>query len=335
MKYCIICAKPTNNLKEHLWDRHNGILKSMQLNKVSVNEVYFDFEVTPLLLQSVRLNWQNNLTLDRVLNYRQEILRAVEKFKPRDPPPSTHTYSFIWNGLDFQKNQVQISSSDNKIFNPIYCKKSDPILNVIREEFYKIYFGKKILHFNANDKNILVDISADIKNIVDLIDQIVELYEFKHSKVKKSRVLPRANLETLSNEKIVTIFKIPKGKEKFIEFLYSNHNHGRKIIPLIEIISGAKEEAFLFSIKGRNNAEFVIWENLNKSRATYIFKRKNEKIVNDILMYISSAEHAKRSYLRFHDIKDNWPEVNLGFYKIIQHEDFDDYKQALYNILLS
>jgi hypothetical protein len=93
------------------------------------------------------------------------------------------------------------------------------------------------------------------------------------------------------------------------------------------------EESFLFRVKNVNRGIFIIWENINPARATYIFKTAgNDSRLRKILAYISEQEQAKRLYLKNKRNLD-WTSKELGYIGCVEHVNLEDYKYQIRQIV--
>jgi len=150
----------------------------------------------------------------------------------------------------------------------VECKKSVESLNKIREELFLKHDGYKLYKMRSYENIIMLQWSKDIQDILSLIDSAIELYNFKFEKSNRIKFLSEIFLERLSNDKLLTFFDYNIDKAPYIKFLYSLQDAESKLIPILEVIGGTKEEGFLFRLKDNRGNIIVVWENINQGRAT-------------------------------------------------------------------
>jgi len=127
-------------------------------------------------------------------------------------------------------------------------------------------------------------------------------------------------------QKLSTIY-FPKDKTEYLNYFCEIQSEMYKIIPVQEICNNNIEDSFLFTIEKGNNI-YIVWENINPNRATYIFQSTRIKYVNDlqfIFDYLISDIKAKRENLH----KRNIFKDKFGDYNIYNHTDVHIWKSKI------
>lgn len=111
----------------------------------------------------------------------------------------------------------------------------------------------------------------------------------------------------------------PPDKKEYLDILCNLQSDNYKIIPVAEAIGSSIEDSFIFTID-KGATIYIIWENTNLNRATYIFISPREKYEENIQLvfdYIVGIIRAKRERLR----KDRSMSKILTEYETINHTD--------------
>jgi hypothetical protein len=330
--YCGFCNAATKHPRKHLRKCHEDAYAYL-MYKVLPWDKYFTY--SPLPNSAIALNKERLYKMARevAIQRKQNVPTWIPNTYTAPPAQVPEIFSFIWDDIQFKNKEVQIYIKRlDKRFLPIEAPKSTELLNKIKEEFFTRHHGNKLYKLSALNSKVILNASPDVNEILHLIDDAIELYNFRHERKSKSRFLPEKMLSSLSNDQILNIFKKNADKGPYIKFLYNLHHQGYKLIPILESIGSSLEESFLFRIKGRSQT-FIVWENINPARATYIFRTKdNDGLLQNILTYISEHEKAKRLYLKdrtnFH-----WAFNNLGYVGCVEHEGIESYKVNLHNYI--
>jgi hypothetical protein len=120
---------------------------------------------------------------------------------------------------------------------------------------------------------------------------------------------------------------LPKDKKEYLDILCDLQSDNHKIIPVSEAIGETIEDSFLFTIE-REATMYVIWENTNVSRATYLFRVNREEYdqrLQFLFDYIVSDIRAKRQRLH----SDSIDKERLGDFEIINHTDVGAWRERL------
>jgi len=118
-----------------------------------------------------------------------------------------------------------------------------------------------------------------------------------------------------------------------LKYLANKINPEFRLIPVLEYANGKVEDSFLFRIRNKNGNILLVWENVNTSRATYIFKfteKKQEDVLKKIEDFIctSDFEH-KRSMLSSDTLVSKKLQLELCFLKKYSHENIGDFKAEI------
>jgi hypothetical protein len=124
----------------------------------------------------------------------------------------------------------------------------------------------------------------------------------------------------------------PEDKKQYLDILCDLQSDQHKIIPVSEAIGDSVEDAFLFTVEKEETGVFVIWENTNLSRATYVFRvepERYEERLQFVFDYIVSNVRAKR--LRLHS--DSLDTDMFGDFEIINHTEVEAWRNRLRQII--
>lgn len=120
-------------------------------------------------------------------------------------------------------------------------------------------------------------------------------------------------------------------KDKCFQFLCSRCSDDDKIFPIHERVIHSNQtekicESFLFPFKGRFS-NYVIWESIYESRATYIFQFDitDLKAMNKLFIFLTGETINKRETLR----SSPRLQENLHYRRMIPHADFQQWKWEL------
>lgn len=119
----------------------------------------------------------------------------------------------------------------------------------------------------------------------------------------------------------------PKSKTEYLNFLSEVHSQAYKIVPVQETLNNSIEDSFLFTVE-RDGVIYIIWENTNLSRATYVFSiapEQYEERLQFVFDYIVSSIRAKRQRLHSGGIDK---EI-FGNFEIINHTEIETWKGRL------
>lgn len=121
---------------------------------------------------------------------------------------------------------------------------------------------------------------------------------------------------------------LPQDRTSYLDFLCKIQSENYAVVPLIEKISRGdtyqEEDAFLFTAATANFI-YIIWENINTSRATYVFEscpNKYMESLQKVFDFAASSNFYKRSKIHV----DRQLRQELGLNKIINHTSFREWK---------
>ena len=125
-------------------------------------------------------------------------------------------------------------------------------------------------------------------------------------------------------------------KSIYLEYLANRQSLDYKIIPTEEKIKiGSKqviEDSFIFTVASPNFI-YILWENINKERATFIFKTLKEEYDNDLQIifdYVVGISTNKRRMLYLKQSKDRI----LNSCNILYHSDYRAWENKIETLLI-
>lgn len=206
-------------------------------------------------------------------------------------------------------------------------------LNIpVKESKASFNFIKKMIASRL--KPVEIEWNAFTAKIVDQIHfaEVLNYMECKEnlSNIFKNEMYEYKNYYNSIPPKLTNLF-FPKDKTEYLDFLCDIHSELYKIVPVCEILNDNIEDAFIFTVE-REKQVYIIWENINLSRATYVFhtnKKKYDTKLQFLFDYIVSKVNAKRQ--RLHSKNINLEE--FGKFDIINHTDVQLWKNRLLQIL--
>ena len=121
---------------------------------------------------------------------------------------------------------------------------------------------------------------------------------------------------------------MPRDITPYIDFLYDKQEKEQyPIIPVEEYIGGSKEEGALFTIIDKDQP-FIVWENFNDARATYVFPctRENYQERRQLLFdFIVTGGSGKRQFLRTDDCSELFGAKPM----MLVHNNFESWSARL------
>ncbi len=121
---------------------------------------------------------------------------------------------------------------------------------------------------------------------------------------------------------------MPRDISPYIDFLYDKQEKEQyPIIPVEEYIGGSKEEGALFTIIDKDQP-FIVWENFNDARATYVFPctRDNYQERRQLLFdFIVTGGSGKRQFLRTDDCSELFGAKPM----LLVHNNFESWSARL------
>jgi hypothetical protein len=334
MRYCIICGKEHQSTTDHFKTDHSFLIRNKKFNKDDDKKWFIKFKINVKALSELNYDWNIVLNNEIIAERKNNICKNIIDKNQSYSTVSTiaKEYKFQWSNIHFQDGHIVFEDNKTQMrFSKINCSKSKAVLNNIKEAFYIEKFGKKLCKFFATGNSIKIELSKDIKDILNSIDLIVELYNKKYSP-KKGISMPVRKIDFKNFPSESPLIHCTNDKMKYFKFLYAIRNDKRKIVPLQEYFNGSLEDTILFFIKNSSNKEYAIWENANPDRATYIFLITDLTVLNNIKNFIQNESRNKRSALKaFYN--HNKARSIYGFYKSFNHKsDFEAYKREISNL---
>lgn len=227
-----------------------------------------------------------------------------------------------WDAIDFRDGALNIH-----IDNKIYCRKNKKYrksFNLIKSAFVK--------------RLPKIAIKVDQEKIMYIIDyddfkDVIKFLKFRNTfNISKEKLIISSFTKYISNfSNSLPRFFFPEDKTPYLDYLCKIHSEDCIIVPIIEKLSYRntiiEEDAFLFTIK-KDKYYFIIWENVNVSRATYIFYSFDYNYMErlqQIFDFSTSNISNKRSNLH----SNSSVYIKLGLTKIIQHTTFNEWKNKI------
>jgi len=125
---------------------------------------------------------------------------------------------------------------------------------------------------------------------------------------------------------------MPRDISPYVDFLYDKQEKEQyPIIPVEEYIGGSKEECALFTIIDKDQP-FIVWENFNDARATYVFPctRENYQERRQLLFdFIVTGGSGKRQFLRTDDCSELFGSKPI----MLAHNNFESWSTRLINMI--
>ena len=121
---------------------------------------------------------------------------------------------------------------------------------------------------------------------------------------------------------------MPRDISPYVDFLYDKQEKEQyPIIPVEEYIGGSREEGALFTIIDKDQP-FIVWENFNDARATYVFPctRENYQERRQLLFdFIVTGGSGKRQFLRTDDCSELFGAKPM----MLVHNNFESWSARL------
>lgn len=121
---------------------------------------------------------------------------------------------------------------------------------------------------------------------------------------------------------------VPRDMTSYLNFL-SDHQaiDDYPIVPIEEYIGGSYEEGALFTLLIKEQL-YIVWENFNDSRSTYLFrctKENYEDMRQRVFDYIMTQESSKRQFLRTKECKEIFGEKP----RMVVHNSLESWSERL------
>ena len=186
---------------------------------------------------------------------------------------------------------------------------------------------KLIVEYRINSSPVILNPEV-LHDGITLLSMKNDLSGFVSSQEDSSFILDTFDKGVSATSKL---FK-PRDITPYIDFLYDKQEKEQyPIIPVEEHIGGSKEEGALFTIIDKDQP-FIVWENFNDARATYVFPctRENYQERRQLLFdFIVTGESCKRQFLRTDDCFELFGAKPM----MIVHNNFESWSARLINMI--
>ncbi len=239
----------------------------------------------------------------------------------------------IWDDIIFKKDHIEFDLKRIKtILHPVKVKGIIESLNLLKDDYFKRLYSKKLfkLSFLHGELDQNKDSSPGWTKLLDAIELVKEHYEIKISKRKTGVVRYLPNLNRIE---LLEMYDVLLSRTDYLKHLAKIISPEFKIIPVLEYSNGKVEDSFLFRLRNKNGNILLIWENVNLSRATYIFKfpeSKQEITLKKIKEFICTTDfELKRSILSSKTGTSRKIKMDLCFYEKYSHENIGKFKSEV------
>lgn len=333
---CPLCKENyfLENFENHLLTSHNIDsleIYGFELTKIIGVKYYFDFTINKIRNHNTRgFSIRKGLN-DYIANLpNQEFLEKFQEDNELKILGEDKLIYISWDNIFFQNEYVTIIGFYDELENNLLkFPGSFEKLNEIKDSFFKKNHKQKFKYYIKNGH---IDINQS-----EGYEQMTRILDTKKPKAELHKLLLNyddftiINTKHLNNNQILNLNYFTQYDNKYFKFLSSLHNSNEKLIPIIEFNNGKKEYSMVFQISTRNYKQLIVWENLNSNRATYVF-RKLPDTLNKLKDYVSNT-NIKNKRLRLFRDEDKLTKKELNFYRTINHNDFDSYKQRIETII--
>lgn len=195
-----------------------------------------------------------------------------------------------WSEIVFQNEYIEILGKKIKL----ELKASRNSLNSVRRSFFERHFGDERYKLVYQNKLLRKDLSSGFTRIEQLIG-----YKRRVQKVDSNvGRLYHLFSPTMTRFQILDQINSRWNKNDYLKSSAQILNNTDSVKAVIENNNGVNEECVLFNYS--NSKNYIAWENINESRATYVFSSSqfnNENLIDLIIDFISDAIDNKRSFL--------------------------------------
>ncbi|MDR1700754.1 MAG: hypothetical protein LBR68_06140, partial [Lachnoclostridium sp.] len=197
--------------------------------------------------------------------------------KPSEQTPSTPSVRIVREHIETYNEKEYTVQWDNVTFEDRYLV----IRGVVPRRSIDLFFKPAQASFNLIKRRIKqqlqpfkIQVTGDQVRLLDniYIGEVVEYMECKDAldKMLESGLPDYRGYYDRIPSRLSALF-FPKDKREYLDILCDLQSDNRKIVPVAEIMGDTVEDSFLFTIE-RGEVIYIIWENTNLSRATYVFR---------------------------------------------------------------
>lgn len=318
------------NLKNLIKNNYTGEISKIEAeilnltDKVKKNRSDYEIINIRIKQESRKKKVEEILQPMPITTQKTKIVKAVNTKVP--PVAKTYCTEIDWRNVKFGDGFIQIACN-SKLFRVIE-KKSISSLN-------------KILHY-YNFHNIpKLKIEIYYENYVKILNEEILFFNISFLKVvcsnfgfirpERFKIQAWRNYDKRYYKNTLPFALHTKTLKQLCE--YSSDN--LPIIPTAEVVlnsSGSKiiHHSFLFILWNTRRKEYIlVWESVEESKASYIFKignnLENTQILQGIFDYIAGENINKRSTI----IQNSNLQKSLKFHKRIYHTDFNNWNLEL------
>jgi hypothetical protein len=240
-------------------------------------------------------------------------------------------FNIIWDDVIFKKDSIEFDIGRLKtILKPVVVKGSLEALNLLKNDYFNRLYSKKLYKLRFDEGRLMKDDSPGWPRLLDALELIQEHYEIK-LRNRPSVIIHRH--QKLDPNELVDLYEEFLSRTDYLKHLAKMLNEEFRLIPVREYSNGKFEDSFLFRFRNRNGNILLVWENVNVSRATYVFKfsqEKHKEVLKNIEFFITNTdfEH-KRSVLSGKHLESRKIKKKLCFYQKYSHEDFPKFKSEI------
>lgn len=237
-----------------------------------------------------------------------------------------------WDDIYFERNKICISANKGFV-HPIQIEGSLSILNEIKVEYFRRVFRNDVFKLIVKNGYVRKDLSKDLIKIEDQISNHINQVQkgtswkaINHESIFKGRCEKKEILEYINTQFL---------KNGFLKYPATLLSPQDNVFALVEFNNSIEEEALLFIFR-RDEYSFLLWENINSKRAAYVFVFENKSLDINISritqLIVADTKYKRENLFRGVAIKEVY-NISCISYKSIVHENLNDYKKQLDNIL--
>lgn len=230
-----------------------------------------------------------------------------------------------WQDVIFYNGFIQIKIKNKRI--EITIATSNEVLNELTTILSKK--SEDGLIFSKNDKNNYILQNEEVLQNVVLFLKI----QYKLNNLEMGDPAFKSLISEFKNVFNTARHSLPKSY--YFNYLFENHDIEYPVVPVSEINQSIEEPSYIFTLVKNNNI-YLIWENKNEGRATYIFHSevptysKTLQILHD---YIKADLKRKRSNINQYTNQLIELSNSIKFIGKISHSDLGTWKDNLKNLM--